>query len=761
LAAALSIALVGGTFFSWRYAIKAERLARLATKERDWADEKMEQSLRLLYYNQINMAEREWSSGNLEAADDLLKKCEPQRRGWEWHYLDRAVNSELVNLQISNVLAFTFSQDGKYLATVGFDLKETGMVSLRDPVTGVKTKTLLSPDATNRLFAALAFSGNGHRLAALGSKLWGSPSIERIKSALFRSPLPLNSRLEWLLDVKNDPSPLVVIWDIDTAKVIRSFTVGKGCQNVELDHDGEYLLICPENGPIQAVETLSGRRLPTMGSAPASISPDGKHMLAHTGNLKPQIFPVGTSLPAIPLSPLETKFYLAKKLCLFSPNGRLIAYSHADAVGIFDAKSCQRLHNIVCGSEVQSLAFSGDSQNLAIMEKTRIKVWNINEAREVWKVRGYFDNLTMPATPRFTISFLPNGYHIALLHSHGKNPSNESIKIWDIRQAANPTKLTIPWGRAVNEIVFSRDGKLVAALGSVDRTIRETPAIGAAYGNIGIWDTHQGYKIKEFMVDNSKENLQKNFTMFAFSPDAKYFAFCSNRTMQVWEFNSSSPKSIISCKESLYYINQMYWSSNGITWVETNGLVNVWNPLTEKTPKVLSLTPTNERVCMFNERQLVFFKPKVLQIWNLFPARMFKELKWPEGSRRPWLVADRFEEMKPMPAIIFNEHNMTIYDLQKGDVMCQCVNVAEPWQISSSWFSTSTDFSRLAIVNKDNAVRIWDIRSGNNVLTLRGHKKQVHYARFSVNGHMLATASDDEIHIYNGAPKRNIDGIAP
>jgi WD40 repeat protein len=40
-------------------------------------------------------------------------------------------------------------------------------------------------------------------------------------------------------------------------------------------------------------------------------------------------------------------------------------------------------------------------------------------------------------------------------------------------------------------------------------------------------------------------------------------------------------------------------------------------------------------------------------------------------------------------------------------------------------------------------VRVWDVDTGAEVLTLRGHTRQVYGVPFSPDGRLLASASDD------------------
>jgi WD40 repeat protein len=63
---------------------------------------------------------------------------------------------------------------------------------------------------------------------------------------------------------------------------------------------------------------------------------------------------------------------------------------------------------------------------------------------------------------------------------------------------------------------------------------------------------------------------------------------------------------------------------------------------------------------------------------------------------------------------------------------------------ATSLVTYSPDGTRLASVAADNTVKLWDARTGGQIATLRGHARQVTAVCFSPDGGRLATASNDK-----------------
>jgi WD40 repeat protein len=98
------------------------------------------------YVKYIALAQETVSARQLYRADELLERCEPALRDWEWHYLQRRTHRCLYTLrghapgttQNQNIRCVVYRPDGRQLASAGVD----GSIRIWDATTGRALSTL-------------------------------------------------------------------------------------------------------------------------------------------------------------------------------------------------------------------------------------------------------------------------------------------------------------------------------------------------------------------------------------------------------------------------------------------------------------------------------------------------------------------------------------------------------------------------------------------------------------------------------------------
>ncbi len=166
----------------------AEEAARLARDRALGAERKAidaaDRAGRGLYSSLIDRARLEHQAANIAEAEAILDRCEPARRGWEWHFLKGLDSAEIFTLrgnftprgEVRAVGRVAWSPDGRWIATSGGgnpyfqnsgQKVEPDTVVLWDAATGRLVHTLRD---YRHLIDVIAFTPDGRLIAAV--RVW-------------------------------------------------------------------------------------------------------------------------------------------------------------------------------------------------------------------------------------------------------------------------------------------------------------------------------------------------------------------------------------------------------------------------------------------------------------------------------------------------------------------------------------------------------------------------------------------------------------
>jgi hypothetical protein len=191
----------------------------------------------------IALAEREYLGNNVAGARLLLNKCmplegQPDRRGWEWYYLDRLCQGSVYTFEHRYwVNAVAFSPDGQFLASAAGspgrgtgDPQREGELKLWDVATGRLLATLLGDQPIPAL-NTVTFSRDGRRLATTGMEgivqLWDAATGHEVFTLPNLAPwrpdnYEYQARVAFRPDGKqiaaNNWDASISMWDTDGAR---------------------------------------------------------------------------------------------------------------------------------------------------------------------------------------------------------------------------------------------------------------------------------------------------------------------------------------------------------------------------------------------------------------------------------------------------------------------------------------------------------------------------------------------------------------
>jgi len=690
-----------------RQRLQAQSAQQVAETERQRASESQQQARRLLYAEDMNLAQQALKVNNLGRARRLLDRHRPRAgetdlRGWEWRYLwtqTRADDHEIFFAGTNRLFwPLSFSADGQLLAR-----EQDGMTVVTDLIS--RRAVLQRTNASRPVF-----THHGTRLAFVDQSSTNDAItlLEMASQKETRFETSLNST-KWIGFTHDDKRLLTVslrpkdesksdlpydltAWETDTGRQLWQRAIGKAStfngRPYAISPDGSAFAASLLDGRVQVLEIKDGSERFTILATEeyamvVAFSPDSSTLVTGAG-YNDSAIRLWDAHTGTAQRTLEGHRSLVSDL-LFTSDGKVLISSSGDqTIRLWDWSTFKPA-GVLCGhlDEVDGLALASNSRTLASRCKDgAIYLWDVTKA----SLRPGYQTLPSRLDYLSTV-FTPDNRSIL-----GVDLKN-GVALWDAFSLKETCRVQGDLTNG-NDVIISPDARCVVR--------------GDAAGRLRVWDAHNGLEITNFVVaprgfyewitDNGK------FLVTLFDRP-------TNKVLEAWNTDTWQKKGSLNLP------------FKSVVWAFTPSRPNSFVISTGRDLRLFDVTKLDE------PPQQIESQGHVLGLATSPDGRMLAAA-YEDGSVRLW-----------------DMRTFKLLESLKG------------FLLGATSVAFSPDGRRLAASsNGQEAVKLWDVETRQEVLTLSGEGSQFFGLKFSSDGRcLLAVNRAGFAHLWSAPTGQEIE----
>lgn len=673
-----------------------------------------------LYFSRVAQSQLQWRLNDFHGAEQSLEKCLPgegedDERSWEWHYLQGLIHNDLLQLPhehagLSGGVAY--NKQGNRIATVvsgqtADDNSQPAEVRIWDARTGALLETWPGPSALHRI----AYHPDGTQLAlatadgavmiwdaANGKELLHRPMHQGKINAIAFSP-------DGTAVASAGADGSVKIWDSTAGTIHTNIAAHAEEIHAVVFHPQKAVLASSSaDATVKLWDIATGKEIRTLRGHKIAVlsvafSPDGDSLVSASGNGNLKIWDVEAGRITQSLTS-DTGGILH---VVFSADGRYLAKAGKDgSVRIWHLTTgVERMAFRGHANPVECVAFSPDCQRVASISPLDglAKVWDLTRHPEY----GTFARAEKDVE---AMVFVEAGKRLMSVDAAGK------LQVWDASTGMLLAERTFPVNPSVLSpavpIALSADGRQLAARGDKDaRTVQ-------------CWDTDTGTAV------GAPRDHPFPVACIRFSSNGRYLATCA-----------CAPGGTDAPHEIKIWDN---WSGHALATLAGKG--RIFNAAFAADGRLLAVSGQDGRV----------------HLWPWESAAAAVEVNAHQGDVTGLAFSANGELLSSAGLQDRRVKIWNVAALLAGDAK-EIHTMAAPSLICDLAFSP--DNRRLVAISRDK-VRIWDVETGHEALTLRGAPQRYRdpafnpRLAFSPDGTLLAgTNWDESISLWEAPPLSN------